>query len=353
MNFSKKVPYSFICIEFSKGDDRFNNYGFRNISYKKVNELSCKSICVFSNHCFFEEELCVIKYKEQDYQIPLIVLKFERKYIIPKLTDLFMPDIDQIVSLCNAIFNNNFKANIDVNFTKLYRTYDLVKSLHFIYKETIVGTKQEEHIEQLDCDFHKLTGKMIERLEKNNHITRDIINYYDHICKKYATDYLPRIEKLNDRLITDDPSSIKPNAWIIDANVFIDSPDILDKFTPNKDVVCVLRSIKGQIDKKAHQQSAAGERAKRIRTIINDKIENQENLVQIKELTNQDLFNLPNGMDKNEPDNHIIALAKKLEDRTDFSSITIITSDKNLISDAKSLNLRTCTLESFLSDLES
>ena len=347
-----KAPNSLICVEYVKGDDKFNDYSFKNLIYKKVEFLSCDSLCVCSNDFSFKEELSVVSYNNIDYQMPVVVSALEKKYIISKLAKDFTSGIKLIINQCNEIFNNGDKSNVHNTFDKIYRQYNLVKSLQVLYGESLKEAKLKQSIIELDNDIHIFIDKMIEIMEKSPTTKSKDVLYFENICHLYAKDYLPRIKNLKEKKFKDNPILVKPNAWILDTNVCLENLELLDKFKTVVDVVFIIRKVKEEIDRISHYEDSVGEKAKKVLNKINKLIIIMPNLFQILDLDREDLYKLRAGLDKNKTDNQILAAAMKLRANEKFNSSTIITNDNNLTADALTLDLKVCSLEKFLSDKE-
>lgn len=89
---ASKNNFTMICVEFCEGDESFNNYRLKNLSYRKVENMPVAVPCILSSGQYYGEELFVLEYKGMEYQIPLVIKHEECRFKAYSLTKAFAND---------------------------------------------------------------------------------------------------------------------------------------------------------------------------------------------------------------------------------------------------------------------
>lgn len=134
-------------------------------------------------------------------------------------------------------------------------------------------------------------------------------------------------------------SDTKKNYYVIDTNVFVNCPDIINKIGSRYKVVLSAKVI-DELDKlKIKLNNAEKRNVETALRLINRAMDN-ENVSM--ELSDPNL--LPDDFNKKSPDNNILTVALKFKDENPI----LLTSDNGLQVKAKGLKIKTITLKEFL-----
>lgn len=134
-------------------------------------------------------------------------------------------------------------------------------------------------------------------------------------------------------------SDTKKNYYVIDTNVFVNCPDIINKIDSRYNVVLSAKVI-DELDKlKIKLNNAEKRNVETALRLINRAMDNDNVSM---ELSNSDL--LPDDFNKKSPDNNILTVALKFKDENPI----LLTSDNGLQVKAKGLKIKTITLKEFL-----
>lgn len=134
-------------------------------------------------------------------------------------------------------------------------------------------------------------------------------------------------------------SDTKKNYYVIDTNVFVNCPDIINKIGSRYKVVLSAKVI-DELDKlKIKLNNAEKRNVETALRLINRAMDNDNVFM---ELSNPDL--LPDDFNKKSPDNNILTVALKFKDENPI----LLTSDNGLQVKAKGLKIKTITLKEFL-----
>lgn len=134
-------------------------------------------------------------------------------------------------------------------------------------------------------------------------------------------------------------SDTKSNYFVIDTNVFVNCPDIINKIGSRYKVVLSAKVI-DELDKlKIKLNNAEKRNVETALRLINRAMDNDNVSM---ELSNPDL--LPDDFNKKSPDNNILTVALKFKDENPI----LLTSDNGLQVKAKGLKIKTITLKEFL-----
>ena len=134
------------------------------------------------------------------------------------------------------------------------------------------------------------------------------------------------------------------NHYIIDTNIFIQDPDILDSFSLN-DKIHLSFTVQSELSHRKKQEETRTAAEYALENINN--ISSQENIV--FEESNRDL--LPEDFIANSPnddnDNRVLSVALKVQQEDSNQNVKLITNDNGLIAKAKMVKVGCLTLEGF------
>ena len=127
--------------------------------------------------------------------------------------------------------------------------------------------------------------------------------------------------------------------YVIDTNVFIDCPDILDRIRP-QDRIIVPTKVVDELDKlKVTLNPEDKQKAERALRTLNSSYDT--NRIRIE---NADTQYLPADLRRNNPDNLILSVAMKFRNH----NVMLLTSDNGLQLKARGLGIRTQSLREFI-----
>ena len=131
----------------------------------------------------------------------------------------------------------------------------------------------------------------------------------------------------------------KQNYYVIDTNVFVNCPDIINKVESKYPVILSAKVI-DELDKlKIKMDDAGKSNVQKALRSINQCMDNRDVRMELA-----DTSLLPNDFDKRSPDNLILTVALKFKDENPI----LLTSDNGLQVKAKGLGITTITLKEFL-----
>ena len=116
--------------------------------------------------------------------------------------------------------------------------------------------------------------------------------------------------------------------YILDTNIFMDYPQILDKFNLANDKVVIPRAMEQELDRLSHIPDKK-ENAVKALVSLNRKRRDNPQFLSIND--NVKIKLLPVGFDPNKLDNHIIATAIELDKSNNVKKVVIVTNDNELI----------------------
>lgn len=150
---------------------------------------------------------------------------------------------------------------------------------------------------------------------------------------------LSKFEKLKKEIKND-----KENIYIIDTNVFVDCPDIITKIEKKYKVILSAKVI-DELDRLKNKLPSEYQRQNVQKAIkkINESFDNRNVKMDIAELNL-----LPADFDKKSPDNFILSVALKYQDKNPI----MLTSDNGLQLKSKGLGITTINLKDYLKQIK-
>lgn len=204
-----------------------------------------------------------------------------------------------------------------------------------IYSLVVTNNSPESKIRWIDYNCPNLVNVAVTRARTALYIVgnREYIRNSSSINRPlgYLVDYTERKAAIN----TDNDTI----TYVIDTNVFINCPDILDRIPP-KDRIVVPTKVVDELDKlKVTLSPADKPKAEHALRILNTSFDT--NRIRME---NADTQYLPVDLRRNNPDNLILSVAMKFKNH----NVTLLTSDNGLQLKARGLGLRAQSLRDYL-----
>ena len=203
------------------------------------------------------------------------------------------------------------------------------------FKESIVDLIDENSIKTalVNSDSISKIASSVTQWINNFSSIQSLISHNSKLIK--INNNIKSIKTILRKYTNDIPQKFS-NVYLLDTNVFIDKPDILDLFNQKRDYILLSKKVIDELDKfKISKQ----ESQKAIKSINTNKSNN--NIV----FEESDVSLLPIEYNKKNPDNQILSIALKYK----HSDPIIITSDINFQNKAYGENIKVMSLKQFLS----
>ena len=356
--FLKGLSCDIICVDFVDGDINDTEIGMGNVCYYHVDEPRTLDLCVYDK-TFYSLLPYIIDYKGVSYSLQLIYKNEGEKY---NYSVLYAPFINYILdraltigknglidlqkSSSPKIVNNVLKLCIEISkINLLYCNSDVIdkaKELGETAQKMIVSWINSLHdrLSNLEAEIgagqeQDLSLALLKQIEVDANASIQDEDVLAHISEVR--------ELLNKSRVTG-PKIELQTVYILDTSIFMNMPNILDKFDLLHDKIVVPRSMEQEIDGKAHDlDPEKKEKAIKARLYLRRKREDYPQFVTIKNNVDRNL--LPVGFDPAKKDNDMLATAIELEKDNNYGKIIVVTDDKVLL-----LNILECVKSNIISN---
>lgn len=228
----------------------------------------------------------------------------------------------------------------------LFLQYEKLQSM----KKSIIESLIVDHKTLLHKKINDLLIEnkidQIDSIEKIN-LIRNELDIIENDCSSEYTDIIEKIkftrQKINEAEIYIKEQLLAKH-YIVDTNVFVDCPDIINKID-NKHQIILSAKVIDELDKlKRKLKEDKKTNVEFAIKLINQKLGKQKNIRTAK----ANLKILPSDFNDKSPDNFILSIALMYKDKNPF----ILTSDNRLYVKAKTLEIPTLSLDDFLIKLK-
>lgn len=354
-----------VCVDYVEGE--FEEMPIDNnciieqdICYYHIDDVRTSDFCV-CDKMYYSILPFVVNYKGLDYNIPLVYEYSESEGYKYNNVVLYAPYIDHILDRHITIAQDylamlqRHPSPLHVN-TVLKSCINLFGILNCAPDDQNIQNKAEELnniAEEMKDQWFNSLHERLDNLDAQisstdiNELQSHYVNILEQIesdaqqCILHDTNVLSRISDIKQRMVhhNHDAPIPTPNiqlqtVYIIDTNVFMDMPKVLDQFDLTHDKIVIPRAMEQELDGLAHDADITKkERARMARLQLRRKKEDFPHFVSIHDNVNRDL--LPTGFDHNIKDNDMLATAIELESRNNIDKIIIVTNDFEFISNIK------------------
>lgn len=204
-----------------------------------------------------------------------------------------------------------------------------------IYSLVVTDNSPESKIRWIDCVQPNLVNVAVTRARTALYIVgnKGYIRKKSSISKPLGRllDYVERSSIIQ--------SDLQTHTYIIDTNVFISCPDIIDRIPP-KEYIVISAKVIDELDKlKVTLKGYNKHNAETALRIINKYLDGRKLRIEYS-----DLAYLPIDFDRKSPDNQILSVVLKYRNQSPI----LLSSDNGLLIKAKGLGIKTKTLNAFL-----
>lgn len=205
-----------------------------------------------------------------------------------------------------------------------------------IYSMVVTDNSPIRKIQWIDQRVPNLVNVAVTRARSTLYVVGNRQYIKEHSRHNFPLGYL--IEYTENRT---NVTSVKRETVIIDTNVFVNSPDILDRIDSTKQIVISAKVI-DELDKLKVTLEDAKKRN------VELALRNLNKIFEIRNIRMEcaDLEYLPIDFSRRNPDNMILSVALKYRNQNPM----LLTSDNGLQLKAKGLNINTMSLQSMLND---
>lgn len=354
-DFLRGLSCDMICVDYVHGNfeeiDSDNALVVdKNVCYFQVDELRTLDLCVY-DQTYYMVRPYVVQYKGKQYSIPFVYKYEEDKY---NYDVLFAPYAHFIFEQAISFVRKGVSL---INESRFPQTVKKVVNL-FITIESYNLPNVNPQVEEKSQKFHKLKERMLTNwwnslLDRLNEIESEIVSISDQnqINMQNQINIREKIEQIKTDINTSSVSecsvekrisevekrlepfkielTIKDQTnYILDTNIFMDYPQILDKFNLANDKVVIPRAMEQELDRLSHIPDKK-ENAVKALVSLNRKRRDNPQFLLINDNVKIEL--LPVGFDPDKLDNHIIATAIELDKLDNVKKVVIVTNDNELI----------------------
>lgn len=206
-----------------------------------------------------------------------------------------------------------------------------------IYSLVVTDNSPETKIRWIDYGVPNLVNVAVTRART----TLYIVGNKEYIRKKspihcplgYLLNYVERASKVH--------SDLRTKTYIIDTNIFVNCPDIIDRI-PTGEYVIISAKVIDELDKlKVTLSGDKKQNAEKALRFINQNFEHRKLRMECA-----DLSYLPVDFNHKSPDNQILSVVMKYRNQNPI----LLSSDNGLLVKAKGLGIKTKTLNTFLKE---
>ena len=203
-----------------------------------------------------------------------------------------------------------------------------------IYTTVVTDNSPETKIRWIDHSVPNLVNVAVTRARMTLYVVGNRQYIKSHSSNKLPLGYLVEYTE-NKASVT----NVRKETVIIDTNVFVNCPDILDRIDPSKQVI-ISAKVVDELDKLKVTLDDAKKRNAELA------LRNINRIFNIRSIRMEcaDLECLPVDFSRRNPDNMILSVALKYRNQNP----TLLTSDNGLQLKAKGLEIRTISLQSLL-----
>lgn len=335
-NFSAQHRDTMVCVEYIKGEEKFNGYYIKNIGIQQSDVLTTRSLCVCSNDTFYSEELFVFTFRGKDYQLPIVIKHEKRRYRLPMIASSFangiMPKmIEEFgLKLNSREFNFDYNSMLDAKnqYENLSYLLSLFPNIDGEINVSLI-TLWQAHLRNCVYSLRKESEEIL--LSNVSFVLASQFKTKLEALTPIILTYSPQLEADINKIRLPGLNVKMRNAFIVDTSAFISNPLILNDFHLINDVVYIPNFVLEELDGLAHDESPRGKNAKDAIININRTFKTRSHFLK-RGLVNRDDMEhyLPLGYDINKNDNQLLALAMKLKEMDGINSVTIIVDDREL-----------------------
>lgn len=346
-----------VCVDYVEGDFDKIDLDSRlviedNVRFFKVDELRTSDLCVCGKS-FYSALPYIVDYEGIQYSIPMVYGFSENKY---NLAVLFEPYIDFIllkaVNFTQSVVDERIESLIPPVVNRTFKLCDAIERINFVFEESKQNAKflfkKLNKLKQKVFDtwknsiherLYKLEAEIVEGQERV--ILQDMLKQIQSDIKDTETicdeDVFKHFSEVEQRLspAISGPRIKSQTNYILDTNIFMDNPEVLNKFDLANDKVIVPRSMEQELDRLAHDPDKADAANKALK-LLRKKQRDYPQFLSIKDDVKRE--HLPNGFDHNKHDNDIIATAIELDKSDSVDKIVVVTNDKELYANIKDIS---------------
>lgn len=198
-------------------------------------------------------------------------------------------------------------------------------------RQKFLFMKQElknSYLEEIKNSAKDMNQNILDKIEKD--VNYNLLKNFREMGINDLEGFINEIEKYTDSIYKLNQKSNR--VWVIDTNVFIDEPNILDSFDDDE-IVVVSKQVLYELDKKKSDPNLR-KNVQRALTNLNKKQIVYEDL---------DTSSIPS-VYKDGYDNYILNAAAKYK----YMDVTMLTSDKNLLAKCNAEGIDNMNLEEFI-----
>jgi len=281
-----------------------------------------------------------------------------KEYFAKEMLPMINENVFEIIQTSIPKYDKNLTKteiqkfeNIDkkaLTFNDLKMHIDILQQVNHIVeiKTEFVTTLKEKHqtqlqteLQQLITDFEKQEFSNLEPLQeyykKRQTIQSELFEDYTDLLSG-VVDFENKIKAVENRI----KDEILAKTYIIDTNVFIENPDIIEKIE-NKHYVVLSHTVINELDKLKQKDKLKVKATKAIE-ILNKQLGKNKQLRTAKANTTI----LGEDYQQKSPDNRILSVAFMYKDKNPI----LLTSDNGLQLKAKSIGIPTISLKEFLGE---